>query len=174
MRMLQCVMNVVTVERKRWCCCTKTSSWVFIRLHAFECRAKSSCWYRDFLPFCGLLGHAFCHNRCCFVCQQQKCYLAARDGLQYFIFRAIGSCVKARDVFSVLNVLVSSRSWGFNVSVSSRSWRYNVSVSVSGFATLGLVNIHAMHQACSCIRKKIMDLTCKKLVVMWQTSPGGF
>ena len=72
----------------------------------------------------------------------------------------------SRDVF--WNVSVSSRSWGFNVSVPSRSWRYNV--SVSGFVTLGLVNIHAMHQACGYIRKKIMDLTCKKQGVKWQTS----
>ena len=42
---------------------------------------------------------------------------------------------------------------------------------VSGFVTLGLVNIHAMHQACRYIRKKIMDLTRKKQVVKWQTSP---
>ena len=42
--------------------------------------------------------------------------------------------------------------------ITSRSW-------VSGFVTLGLVNIHAMHQACGYIRKKIMDLTHKKQVV---------
>ena len=33
-----------------------------------------------------------------------------------------------------------------------------------GMVTLGLVNIHAMHQACGYIRKKIMDLTRKKQV----------
>jgi len=66
------------------------------------------------------------------------------------------------------NVSVSSRSWRFNVSVSCRSWRYNV--SVSGFVTLGLVNIHAVHQAYRYIRKKIMGLTRKKQVVKWQTS----
>ena len=40
--------------------------------------------------------------------------------------------------------------------------------------TLGLVNIHAihaMHQACGSIRKKIMDLARKKQVVKGQTSP---
>ena len=42
---------------------------------------------------------------------------------------------------------------------------------VSGFVTLGLVNIHAMHQACGYVRKKIMDLTRKKQVVKWQLSP---
>ena len=36
---------------------------------------------------------------------------------------------------------------------------------VSDFVTLGLVNIHAMHQACGYIRKKVMDLTHKKQVV---------
>jgi len=36
-----------------------------------------------------------------------------------------------------------------------------------------LVNIHAMHQACGSITKKIMDLTHKKQVVKWQTSPVG-
>ena len=36
---------------------------------------------------------------------------------------------------------------------------------VSSFVTLGLVNIHAMHQACGCIRKKIMDLTRKIQIV---------
>jgi len=46
---------------------------------------------------------------------------------------------------------------------TSRSRRYNV--SVSGFVTLGLVNIHAMHQAWGYIRKKTMDLTRKKQVV---------
>jgi len=35
----------------------------------------------------------------------------------------------------------------------------------------GLVNIHAMHQTCGYIRKKIMDLTRKKQVVEWQTLP---
>ena len=85
-----------------------------------------------------------------------------------------------RDVVSVLKVeclgLVSwvwrnrtSRSWGFSVSVSSRSRRYNI--SASGFVTLDHVNIHAMHHACGYIRKKIMDLTHKKQVVKWQTSP---
>ena len=48
--------------------------------------------------------------------------------------------------------------------ITSRSW-------VSGFLTLGLVNIHEMHQACGYIRKKIMDLTRKKQVVKGQTSP---
>ena len=36
---------------------------------------------------------------------------------------------------------------------------------VSGFVTLRLVNIHAMHQAYGYITKKIMDLTRKKQVV---------
>ena len=36
---------------------------------------------------------------------------------------------------------------------------------VSGFVTLGLVNVHAMHQACGYIGKKIMDLTRKKQIV---------
>ena len=36
-----------------------------------------------------------------------------------------------------------------------------------------LVNIHAMHQACGYITKKIMDMTRKKQVVKWQTSPVG-
>jgi len=40
-----------------------------------------------------------------------------------------------------------------------------------GFVTLGLVNIHAMHQTCGYISKKIMDLIRKKQVVKWQTSP---
>jgi len=52
---------------------------------------------------------------------------------------------------------------------TSQSWRYNI--SVSGFITLGLVNIHAMHQTCGYIRKGIIYLTRKKQVVKWQTSP---
>jgi len=36
-----------------------------------------------------------------------------------------------------------------------------------------LVNIHAMHQACGYITKKIMDLTREKQVVKRQTSPVG-
>jgi len=44
------------------------------------------------------------------------------------------------------------------VDITSRS-------RVSGFETLGLVNIHAMHLACGYIRKKINDLTRKKQVV---------
>ena len=34
-----------------------------------------------------------------------------------------------------------------------------------GFVTLGLVNIHAMHQVCGYIKKDIMDLTRKKQVI---------
>ena len=84
--------------------------------------------------------------------------------------------ILCRDVFSVLTVSVSrvwkNRTAQFRLSlkgsmswsclgledITSRSW-------VSGFVTLGLVNIHAMHQACGYIRKKIMDLTRKKQVV---------
>ena len=36
-----------------------------------------------------------------------------------------------------------------------------------------LVNIHAMHQACGYITKKIMDLTRKEQVVKCHTSPVG-
>jgi len=36
---------------------------------------------------------------------------------------------------------------------------------------LGLVNIHAVHQAYGYIMKKIMDLTRNKQVVKWHTSP---
>ena len=44
-----------------------------------------------------------------------------------------------------------------------RVWKNRTSRS-RGFVTLGLVNIHAMHQACGYISKKIMDLTRKKQV----------
>ena len=67
-----------------------------------------------------------------------------------------------RDVVSVLNV---------SVSVSSRSWRYNVSDSVSWFRDFRSCEIHARHQACGYISKKIMNMTRKKQVVKWQTSP---
>ena len=70
------------------------------------------------------------------------------------------NCAKTRDVVSLLNV--SSRggleTFFWNVSVSSWSRGFGkierlglISVpryNVSGFVTLGLVNIHAMHQAC--------------------------
>jgi len=36
---------------------------------------------------------------------------------------------------------------------------------ILGFVTLGLVNIHAVHQTCGYIGKKIMDLTRTKQVV---------
>ena len=42
---------------------------------------------------------------------------------------------------------------------------------ITGFVPLGLVNSHAMHQACGYARKKIMDLTRKKQIVKRQTSP---
>ena len=41
----------------------------------------------------------------------------------------------------------------------------DITSQVSGFVTLGLVNIHALHQACGYMRKKVMDLTRKKQVV---------
>jgi len=91
------------------------------------------------------------------------------------------------------NVSVTSRSWRLNVSVL-RVWKNQTSRSrlglegstsqsrlgleditsrsqSRGFVTLGLVNIHTMHQACGYISKKITYLTCKKQVAKWQTSP---
>jgi len=73
--------------------------------------------------------------------------------------------------FGKSNISVSSRSSGFHVSVSSRSWRYNVMVLGLGFRDIRSCEHHAMHQACRYIRKKITDLTHKKQVVKWQTSP---
>ena len=84
--------------------------------------------------------------------------------------------VMRRDVVSVLNVSVSRRSRDvfWNVSVSSRSRLGLEDITsgsrVSGFMTLGPVNIGAMHQAFGYIRKKLMDLktnyaTRKKQVV---------
>ena len=53
----------------------------------------------------------------------------------------------------------------------SRRGLEDITSQSRAFVTLGLVNIHAMHQACGYIRKKIMNLTHKKQVVKWQTSP---
>ena len=116
--------------------------------------------------------------------------------LTYMICTSAYSLMRVwQDVVSVLERLglVSVSSCFWNVSVS-RVWKNRTSRSllgleggtsrsrldleditspsrVSGFVTLGLVNIHAMHQACGYIRKKIIDLTRKKQLVKWQTSP---
>ena len=84
-----------------------------------------------------------------------------------------------------LEHLVSSRSWKVErlgpVSVSrvrkNRTSRSHLGLeditSRSRSRDYSLVNIHAMHQACGYITKKIMDLTRKKQVVKWQISPVG-
>ena len=60
------------------------------------------------------------------------------------------------DVVSALNVSVSRRSRDvFGTSRSHLGLEDTTSRSrVSGFVTLGLVNIHAMHEACGYISKK--------------------
>ena len=81
--------------------------------------------------------------------------------------RILSCFPKTRDVVSVLNVSVSRRSRDVFlerlglVSVTLE----DITSRSRGFVTLGLVNIHAMHQACGYISKKIMDLTRTKQVV---------
>ena len=75
-----------------------------------------------------------------------------------------------RDVVSVLNVSVSRRSRDVFWNVSSRLVLEDITSRSRDFS---LVNIHAMHQACGCIAKKITDLTRKEQTVKWQTSPVG-
>jgi len=108
----------------------------------------------------------------------------SRDGLETFF----GTIWSWR-----LNVSVSSQFWEFGkierlglvtlVSVlrvqrlalegsTSRSWRYDV--SVSGFVTLGLVNIGAMHQDFGYMEENngSEDATCKKQVaIKWVAWP---
>jgi len=64
-----------------------------------------------------------------------------------------------------LGLVSVSRVWKNRTSQSHLGLEGSTSLSVSGFVTLGLVNIHAVHQACGYIRKKIIDLTRKKQVV---------
>ena len=58
--------------------------------------------------------------------------------------------------------LEGSMSWSHLGLEDITSWSRSRS---RGFVTVGLVNIHAVHQACGYIRKKIMYLTHKKQVV---------
>jgi len=106
--------------------------------------------------------------------------LDSRDGLETFVGTSRLVSVLKVERLSLVSV---SRVWKNRTSRSrlglegstSRSRlglkRYITSQSRS--RDFSLVNIHSMHQACGYITKKIMDLTRKKQVVKWQTSPVG-
>jgi len=71
-----------------------------------------------------------------------------------------------------LGLVSVSRIWKNRTSWSRHSLEGSTSRSHLGLEDItsrsrdfSLVNIHAMHQACGYIRKKIMDLTRKKQVV---------
>ena len=81
-----------------------------------------------------------------------------KQRMQFYFGDDQYTCVSCRDVVTILNVSVSRRSrdvfWNVSGSSRSRLGLENI-MSRSRSCDLGLVNIHAMHQACGYIREKI-------------------
>ena len=152
----------------------KAASWNMIRLrvHYFITMVGTPWWYNSLL-FVGVDKLVWCH-RLSFTLHQGCSLGLERLGLETVSRRIFGTSrlglegwtsrsrefwkIKHLGLVSVLRVqhfgLEDITSWS-----QSRDFR--------------LVNIHAMHQAWGYITKKIMDMTRKKQVVKWQTSPAG-
>jgi len=107
--------------------------------------------------------------------EYQGCSLGLNISVSSFGLKAVSRGVLER--LGLISVLKVQRLGLVSV---SRVWKNRTSRShygledrrrSFGFRDFRFVNIHAMHQACGYIRKKLMDLNCKKQVVKWQTSP---